>query len=197
MAAMNEPEPALNPPARPAATPQEVLAFWFDAAHESFWFEKSEAFDRLCVAALLPAHERATAGALAQWRETAEGSLSLVLLLDQLPRNAFRGEPRAFASDALARAVARHALAAGHDLAVDATRRLFLYLPFEHSEDLADQFLSEALFATLGSEETLFYATRHREIVERFGRFPHRNAALGRDTTAEERAFLAEPHSSF
>jgi uncharacterized protein (DUF924 family) len=197
MAAMSDPEPALNPPAKPAATPQEVLAFWFDAAHERFWFEKSEAFDRLCVAALLPAHEKAMAGALTHWQETTEGSLALVLLLDQLPRNAFRGQAQAFGSDAKARAVAHHALLQGHDLATAKERRLFLYLPFEHSEALADQFLSEALFATFGDKDLLFYATRHREIVERFGRFPHRNAILGRDTTAAEQQFLTEPHSSF
>lgn len=189
--------PQFNPPARPAATPEQVLAFWFDDAHERLWFEKSEDFDRLCVMALLPAHERAMAGALDDWQASAEGSLALCILLDQLPRNAFRGQARAFASDAKARAVARHALHQGHDLAIDARRRRFLYLPFEHSEDLADQFLSESLFATFGEKELSFYAMRHREIVERFGRFPHRNEILGRATTAAEQEFLLEPHSSF
>jgi len=186
----------LSPPPGPAGTPAAVLAFWFDPAHEPFWFEKSAAFDALCVATLMPAHRDAVAGRLAAWETTAEGALALCLLLDQLPRNAFRGSAEAFASDALARAAAGRALARGHDLALEPKRRRFFYLPLEHSEDLADQLVSEALFATLDAE-ALRYAARHREIVERFGRFPHRNATLGRDSTAEEIAFLAEPMSSF
>lgn len=188
--------PPLNPPAAPATTPGAVLAFWFDAAHAAYWFEKSAAFDRLCVEALLPAHEQAAAGRLADWQTSAEGALALCVLLDQLPRNAFRGSPRAFASDPLARAVAGRALRRGFDLAFAPQRRKFFYLPFEHSEDLADQVLSEALFATVDAE-ALRYAVRHREIVERFGRFPHRNDALGRASTPEERDFLARPGSRF
>lgn len=180
-----------------AATPADVLAFWFDPAHEALWFEKNDAFDAACVAALLPAHERAVAGALDGWCATAEGTLALCILLDQLPRNAFRGQARAFASDPKARAVARQALASGFDLALPLKQRRFLYLPYEHSEDLGEQFLSEALFQTLDSAESTLYARRHREIVERFGRFPHRNAALGRSSTAAEVAFLTEPMSSF
>jgi uncharacterized protein (DUF924 family) len=186
----------LNPPAGPARTPEAVLAFWFDPLHEPFWFEKSADFDALCVAVLMSAYREAAAGRLAGWEATAEGALALCLLLDQLPRNAFRGGPQAFASDALARAVAWRALARGHDLGFEPKWRKFFYLPLEHSEDLADQLVSEALFATIDAE-ALRYAGRHREIVERFGRFPHRNAALGRASTAEEIAFLAEPMSSF
>ncbi len=174
-----------------------VLAFWFRPEHEALWFEKNETFDLACVAALLPAHEAAVAGRLDDWEMTAEGALALCLVLDQLPRNAFRGQARAFASDAQALAVAGRALRRGFDLALDLKQRRFFYLPFEHSEDLSEQFLSEALFATLDSAESTLYARRHREIVQRFGRFPHRNAALGRASTAEEIAFLGEPMSSF
>jgi uncharacterized protein (DUF924 family) len=179
------------------ASPAAVLEFWFAPEHVAFWFEKSTAFDNACIDALMPAHLAAVAGELGQWKTGADGTLALCILLDQLPRNAFRGQARAFASDALARDAARHALAQGFDLQTPADRRIFLYLPFEHSEALADQFLSEALFATFRDKDLRFYAARHREIVERFGRFPHRNEILGRATTEAEKRFLEEPHSSF
>jgi uncharacterized protein (DUF924 family) len=123
----------------------------------------------------------------------------LCILLDQVPRNIFRGTPRAFATDAQARAVARHAVERGFDLAIeDKDRRLFLYLPLEHSEDLADQERCVSLCRErIGDAEYLRYVVRHRDIVARFGRFPHRNAILGRASTAEEEAFLNEPLSSF
>jgi len=180
-----------------AATPAEVLAFWFAPGRRKQWFAVDQAFDGAVAAALAPAAAQAAAGALETWAATADGALALVLLLDQVPRNLGRGTPAAFASDALARQVARLALRRGFDLGRTREERVFFYLPFEHSEELADQFLSEALFATLGDADWSFYARRHREIVERFGRFPHRNAALGRSTTPGEAAFLAEPHSSF
>jgi uncharacterized protein (DUF924 family) len=180
-----------------STAPATVLDFWFAPEHAAFWFEKSAAFDAACVDALMPAHLAAVAGQLEHWKASADGTLALCILLDQLPRNAFRGRPCAFANDAQARAVARHALAEGFDLQTPVGRRVFLYLPFEHSEVLADQFLSEALFGTLGDKNSAFYAARHREIVERFGRFPHRNEALGRATTEMEKRFLEEPHSSF
>ena len=179
------------------ASPATVLDFWFAPEHAAFWFEKSAAFDAACIEALMPAHLAAVSGELEHWKAGADGTLALCILLDQLPRNAFRGQARAFASDAQARATARHALAQGFDLQTPVDRRGFLYLPFEHSEELADQFLSEALFRTFGDKDLTFYAARHREIVERFGRFPHRNGILGRVTTDAERRFLEEPHSSF
>lgn len=178
-------------------SPGLVLDFWFDPANRPFWFEKSEAFDAAFTGRLLPLHEAALAGRLRAWEESAAGVLALCILLDQLPRNAFRGQARAFASDGEARRIARIALKRGDDLAATPDQRLFLYLPFEHSELLADQYLSEALFAALGDPGLLDYARRHREIVERFGRFPHRNAALDRASTAEEEAFLRQPGSSF
>jgi len=181
-----------------AAQPATVLDFWFGPGMGmQQWFEVDPAFDARVRETLGPLGARAAAGELDGWTDRAEGALALVLLLDQFPRNAHRGTPAAWAQDARARAAARRALHAGHDLAFDRPQRLFLYLPFEHSEELADQFLSEALFGTFGDEDLRFYARRHREIVERFGRFPHRNQVLGRTTTAEEARFLEEPHSSF
>ena len=138
----------------------------------------------------LPTYEAAARGELAAWEESAEGALALVLLLDQFPRNLFRGDARAFATDALARAVAERALARGFDQATDLALRPFFYLPFMHSEALIDQDRSVRLYEALGETEELRYATQHRDVVLRFGRFPHRNRALGRNTTPAEQAFL-------
>ena len=123
--------------------------------------------------------------------------MALILVLDQMSRNLYRDDPRAFAQDVRARAVARRAVAAGDHVFAPPERCLFLFLPFEHSEDLADQLLCEALFGVLGDANLDDYAARHRVIVERFGRFPHRNAVLGRTSTAEELNFLEQPNSSF
>lgn len=177
---------------------ERVLAFWFAEGRPAQWFERSDAFDREVREALEPLHEQAVEGALDPWAATPRGALALVILLDQVPRHLHRGSARAFASDAKARAVCHAALAAGHDAALSSDpERMFLYLPLEHSEDAADQERSVALFAALGEPEWLRYAERHREIVQRFGRFPHRNRALGRETTEAEAAFLQEPDSSF
>jgi uncharacterized protein (DUF924 family) len=193
----------------PAATPEDVLAFWFDAAlgdpdygrPREIWFERDDAFDESVRARLGEAHEAAARGALDAWASRGRGALALVILFDQVPRNIFRGTPRAFATDAKARAVAGEAIAQGHDRRLLPVERLFLYLPFEHSEQLADQERSIALFAAIDQlpdwERTMKAVLRHHEIIARFGRFPHRNAVLGRDITPEEAAFLQEPHSSF
>lgn len=177
----------------------EALEFWFAPGRRHSWFQVSEAFDAQVRAALGPAHEAAAAGSLDSWRGSAHGCLALCVLLDQVPRNLFRGTPRAFATDAEARAVADHAVEHGFDLAFDdKDRRMFVYLPFEHSEDPADQDRCVALVRErIGDAEYLKYAERHREVIARFGRFPHRNAILGRPSTPEEIAFLAEPFSSF
>jgi uncharacterized protein (DUF924 family) len=188
----------------------DILGFWFgppsDPGHtrpRERWFLKDPAFDAECARRFLGTHEKAAAGELRAWRDEPRGSLALLLLFDQFPRNIFRGTPRAFATDALAREVARHALARGHDVPLPPVWRWFFYLPFEHSEDLHDQRLSVSLFETLAlrhpadGSEVLDYARRHLEIIERFGRFPHRNAILGRESTPEEIAFLQEPGSSF
>ena len=177
---------------------QAVIGFWFAPEHRRFWFERSDAFDRAVRDRLAGSYERAAAGACEDWRELARGCLSLCILLDQVPRNLFRGDPRAFATDAAALAVARHALDQGFDRGLGQAERLFLFLPLEHSEDLADQELCCRLTALLDeAPEWHDYALRHRDIVARFGRFPHRNAVLGRVSTTEETAFLEQPGSSF
>ena len=134
-------------------------------------------------------HEAAARGELSDWLATADGALALMVLLDQFPRNAFRGTPRMYATDTLARQVAHRAIEAGHDRAVDEQLSLFFYLPFGHSEDLVDQERSVALARRLG-QPNLSHAERHRDIVSRFGRFPHRNPILGRSMTEEEKRYL-------
>lgn len=184
---------------------QALLDFWFDPAGSDeprdLWFKPDPAFDaalRERFGALLA---RAASGGLDRWAETAHGALALVLLLDQLPRNLNRGERAAFGSDAKARHVARRAIARGQDLALPPVRRQFLYLPFEHSEDLADQEESVRLFASLPEgalrDHCVDFAHRHHAIIARFGRFPHRNRVLARPSTAAEEEFLTEPGSSF
>ena len=169
-------------------TPADVLAFWREAGPRR-WFARDEAFDARFRERFLEAHLAASRRELDAWAESADGALALVILLDQLPRNVFRGSAHAFATDPLARAIVRRALAAGHDRAVDPALRMFFYLPLQHSEELADQELSVRLATEAGVPSE--YALHHRDIVARFGRFPHRNAALGRESTDEERAFLA------
>lgn len=188
-----EAPPATRPggatsPLPPADAAREVVAFWRDAGPD-LWFAKDDAFDRSFRARFLPLHEAAVRGALEGWLATAEGALGLLILLDQFPRNAFRGTPRMYATDAAARAVADRAIAAGHDRAVPAELQVFFVLPFAHSEDPADQEWSVALAHRLGQPH-LRQAEHHRDIVRRFGRFPHRNAILGREATPEEREFL-------
>ena len=181
-----------------SASIASVLSFWFQPAHREKWFVKDPQFDAAVRRALLPAHRLAVRGDLAAWRQGSEGCLALCILLDQVPRNLFRGSEMAFACDAMAREVCRHAIAEGYDLILPQEQRGFLYLPLEHSEDLADQEdycrLALALDEDPGWHDS---ALKHRAIIARFGRFPHRNQALGRETTAEEAEFLTQPDSSF
>ena len=176
---------------------RDVLAFWFagdPATHRKVWFEKDAAFDAAC-AGLAAARDLAKAGAFDAWADTPHGGLALVILLDQFSRNLHRGAAEAFAADAKARAVARDMIRRRFDEALTPVERMFVYLPFEHSEDLTDQDLSVRLFTALdaaGVGDTLDYAERHRDVIRRFGRFPHRNAALGRTNTPDEAAYLAE-----
>jgi uncharacterized protein (DUF924 family) len=168
--------------------PEDVLAFWREAG-PSRWFRKDEAFDHEFRTRFLAAHEAALRGELDAWAQDAQSALALLILLDQFPRNAFRGTARMFESDAKAREIARVAVQAGHDAQVAADLRNFLYLPFMHSEELTDQDLAVELARGLG-DESLRWAVVHRDIIEKFGRFPHRNAMLGRTSTPEEQRFL-------
>ena len=167
----------------------DIVSFWREAGPEK-WFEKDDEFDLTIRSRFLAIHEAAARGDLAAFEETAEGALALVILLDQFPRNMFRGSARAFATDPLARAVANRALARGFDREADTTMRPFFYLPFMHSELLADQDRCLRLYETFGDPEQLKFAVTHRDIIVKYGRFPHRNRALGRETTQAEREFL-------
>ena len=171
-----------------APRPADVIAFWSEAG-PSLWFAKDDAFDRRFRETFMTTYHSACRGELDDWQWTPGGALALVLLLDQFPRNCFRGTPRMYASDAKARETASAAIAAGHDRHIDADLRLFFYLPFAHSEALADQERSVALCRDL-DENSLAHAEGHRDIVKRFGRFPHRNRILGRETTEVEQRFL-------
>ena len=171
-------------------TPSDIIAFWSEAGPE-LWFAKDDAFDRRFRDMFLQAHESAARGDLDHWQRTPGGALALILLLDQFPRNVFRNTPRMYATDAAALRLAEAALAAGHDQHFDADLRLFFYLPFAHSEVLAHQERSVALCGPLGGESQA-HAEGHRDIIKRFGRFPHRNQILGRATSDAEQRFLDE-----
>jgi uncharacterized protein (DUF924 family) len=175
--------------APPAPKSEDVIAFW-RAAGPQKWFGKDAAFDREIEARFLSVHEAAAAGRLSGWEATPDGALALLLLLDQFPRNMFRNSARAFATDPLARAVADRAVAHQFDASVPSAERIFFYLPFEHSENLADQERSLDLSRRAGGGKADKYAEVHADIIRRFGRFPHRNAILGRATTPDEQAFL-------
>lgn len=170
-------------------TARALLAFWRDAG-ASKWFNGGADFDGECRARFLDAHFAAARREFAHWLDDADGALALVLLLDQIPRNVFRGSAHAFATDGLAREIARKAIGAGFDQRIDVPMRLFFYMPFEHSEDLVDQDRSLQLITAMGDAGYADYARRHRDVIARFGRFPHRNAVLGRITTPEEQAWL-------
>jgi uncharacterized protein (DUF924 family) len=165
-----------------------VTKFWRDAGEDA-WFEKNEAFDADLRNRFLDLHYAAARRECDDWSAYAEGSLALMILLDQFPRNCFRGTGHMYATDPLARYFAAKAIAAGHDLELDEEIRIFLYLPYEHSELLADQHISVDL-TQARAELYLKYTVEHRDIIQNFGRFPHRNRMLGRETTAQEQAFL-------
>ena len=170
-----------------------MVGFWQRAGPKA-WFAKSDSFDAKIRAGFEPLHLQASRGDLSAWEQTPEGALGLLILLDQFPRNLYRGSAHAFATDPLAHAVARRAVEGGFDQASAPELRPFFYLPFEHSERTPDQDrsveLCEAHKAATGDESTLHWAILHRDIIRRFGRFPHRNRCLGRQTTPEEQAFL-------
>ena len=174
----------------------EVLAFWFETLSAEQWWRKDAALDARIRGRFLDLHERIASRPVVLPSEPRT-SLATVLVLDQFPRNMFRGHARAYATDAQARAVARAAIAAGQDRALPGRERLFLYMPLQHSENAADQRLGVELVAALGDEELTRFALAHQRIIERFGRFPHRNSILGRRSTPEEIASLSEPMGSF
>jgi uncharacterized protein (DUF924 family) len=173
------------------AHPNDILGFWRNAG-PTRWFKKSAAFDDAVRLKFEPVHHRAARGEYDAWAKTADGALALLILFDQFPRNMYRRSAHAFATDPKARAIAIAAIEAGFDNAVEPQMRNFFYMPFEHSEDLTDQDYSLALSAEAGDEDNLKWAAIHRDIIARFGRFPHRNPMLGRRTTEEEQAFLDE-----
>lgn len=172
-----------------AITPATILTFWKNLGY-SRWFAKDDALDAEIASKFSETWQQASRGVLDDWQATDDGTLALTIVLDQFPRNLFRNDPRAFSTDAMARDVASRAIAAGVDKRVDPELRQFLYLPFMHSEDLADQERSVALYEALGAADQLRFAIIHRDIIARFGRFPHRNPALGRTMSADEQAYL-------
>lgn len=170
----------------------EILDFWFDEETKLRWYDSNQAFDESCRQRFGDLAKKAASGDLSAWEQSADGALAVCLLLDQMPRNLFRGTSKAFEADPKAVAVATRAIERGLDQELDPERRKFLYLPFMHSEHLADQERSVALSEALNDEKTISYANDRVGIVRRFGRLPHRNAILGRTNTPEEDAFLAD-----
>jgi uncharacterized protein (DUF924 family) len=170
----------------------ELLDFWFAEETRARWYDSTDAFDERCRERFGSLTEKAAANQLSTWEDSPDGALALCLLLDQMPRNIHRGTGEAFENDPKAVAVAARAIDSGFDRKLDLEKRKFLYMPFMHSETLADQERSVALSTDLNDEKTLRYAEDHADIIRRFGRFPHRNAILGRSSTLEEKAFLAD-----
>ena len=173
----------------PIASSADILSFWRHAG-EQRWWAKDAAFDTVIRTRFQGTWEAGRDGKLALWQATDDGALALVIVLDQFPRNMFRGDPKTFSTDSMALAAARSAIAQGRDKRIDQNLLPFLYVPFMHSEKLADQEECVALFKQCGDSENLKFAEEHADIIRKFGRFPHRNTTLGRTTTPEEKAFL-------
>jgi uncharacterized protein (DUF924 family) len=180
-----------------SASIDEIVHFWFAELSRKDWFRKDEALDSTIASRFGAIYHELRAGVPASWLDTPEGYLAAILVLDQFPRNMFRGDARAFATDEAGLALAKQAIAEGLDSKLTRYQRIFLYMPFQHSEDRDDQARGIALYAMLGKPANLDFALRHQAVVDRFDRFPHRNAILGRASTEEERTFLTEPGSSF
>lgn len=176
-------------------TKNDILTFWFEEISPQQWFQVNAEFDELIRQRYLKIYEAASQGDMDHWQGDADGCLALCLVLDQFPRNMFRGKPEAFATDKKALLISKHAIHRGYDTILSAPKRRFLYLPFEHSENLNDQKKSLELFKSMKNDDPLGYdyALRHYEVIEKFGRFPSRNAALGRDSTPEEEEYLKNP----
>jgi uncharacterized protein (DUF924 family) len=191
------PEPAAVRQTPADAGHQEVLAFWFDELQPAQWWRKDEAFDRLVRERFGELHAAAVRCELFGWRLSPRGRLAEIIVLDQFSRNMFRDTPRAFAHDAQALTLAQEAVAAGADRALAPMERSFLYMPYMHSESLRIHEVATVLFAENGIEDNIEFERRHRDVIARFGRYPHRNAILGRASSAEESAFLKQPGSGF
>jgi uncharacterized protein (DUF924 family) len=176
---------------------EEILRFWFEELSPKDWFSKDEALDAEIERRFGSLHDKLSAQDPDRFLDSAHIAFAAIILFDQLSRNLFRGTPQSFASDPLAVAIARALVANGWDKSIGTERRVFAYLPFEHSEDLTDQDTSVALIEALGDLEFTRYAHAHRDIIVRFGRFPHRKAILGRASTREEEVFLSQPGSGF
>ena len=175
----------------------EILRFWFEEIDPAKWWAKDDAFDQLIRGRFSEVHARAMRCELFEWRADAKGRLAEIIVLDQFSRNMFRGSPLSFAGDALALALAQEAVSAKADAALSATERSFLYLPFMHSESLKIHAVAMELYRKNGLQSNLDFEIRHKQIVERFGRYPHRNAIFGRQSTDEEIEFLKQPGSGF
>tara|TARA_R110002020_G_scaffold6225_7_gene26040 strand:- start:510 stop:1055 length:546 start_codon:yes stop_codon:yes gene_type:complete len=176
---------------------QAVLDFWFEELTPAQWFKKDAELDRTISQRFGALHAQAAQCECYAWRQTAEGRLAEIIVLDQFSRNIHRDDARAFATDTLALALAQEAVAAGSDAELTSAQRAFLYMPYMHSESAAIHELAMQLFDQPGLENNLDFEVRHKAIIDRFGRYPHRNALLGRASTDEELAFLKEPGSSF
>ncbi|MCJ2375947.1 DUF924 domain-containing protein [Vibrio sp. ZSDZ34] len=175
----------------------DVLTFWFDDLTPQQWFAGGDDIDHLIAERFAILHQQAAHGELGSWRSDALGRLSEVIVLDQFSRNLYRGQALSFACDGMALVLAQEAIAMGLDKELSAQQRTFLYMPFMHSESLVIHEQAVALFQANGNELNLDFELRHKAIIERFGRYPHRNAILGRESTPEELTFLQEPGSSF
>jgi uncharacterized protein (DUF924 family) len=178
-------------------TPNDIIAFWFEEIDPSKWFMKDLEFDQLLINRFSDIHQQASACELFEWRSTAKGCLAEVIILDQFSRNMFRDQPAAFAYDSLALALAQQAISATKDKELSAIERTFLYMPFMHSESLSIHDVAITLFTKNGIQSNLDFEIKHRDIIEQYGRYPHRNAILGRVSSPEEIAFLKQPGSSF
>lgn len=176
---------------------KEIIQFWFEEIESYQWWAKDENFDELIRTRFLDTHTQAVKGELFSWRDTSMGALAEIIVIDQFSRNMFRDKPAAFAYDPIALVLAQSAIAQGLDLELPEQMRSFLYMPFMHSESLVIHAVAESLFSQLGLQSPLEYEHKHKEIIEKFGRYPHRNNILNRTSTPEEKEFLTQPGSSF
>lgn len=175
--------------------PTTILSFWFEEIDSSFWWKKDDAFDQEITSRFARVHHEASAGALYSWRTTAEGRLAEIIVLDQFSRNMFRDSPQAFAQDSMAVALCQEGITCGADLKLPQTQCAFFYMPLMHSEHPLIHEIAVAQFSKLGSDNHLKFELLHKNIIDQFGRYPHRNIILGRESTPEERTFLNDPSS--